>query len=79
MTTQHREEIAAEMRAAAARADMSLTEISDRSGLSRATLSKTLNAQRPVQVEELIAFAAATGAKVSDLIPKPAEVAGSAA
>ena len=69
MNTPHREAIAAEMRAAAARADMSLTEISERSGLSRATLSKTLNAQRPVQVEELIAFAAATGAKVSDLIP----------
>lgn len=79
MTTQHREEIAAEMRAAAARAGLTHSEVATRTGIAKTTLSKTLNGQRPVQVEELIAFAAATGAKVSDLIPKPSDVAGSAA
>ena len=75
MNTQHREEIAAEMRAAAARADLSLSELSARTGMSRTTLSYTLNAQRPVKLEELIAFANAVGAAPSDFMPKASETA----
>ncbi|WP_029923827.1 helix-turn-helix domain-containing protein [Nocardia otitidiscaviarum] len=51
-----REAVAAELRAAVARADLTQEQVAEKSGLSRVTVNRLLRALRSVDVEQLTAL-----------------------
>ena len=68
--TNTRDEIAAEVRAAAARAGISNAELAQRTGMSHQSVLRKMRGERPVSVEELIQIANAVGCRASDLLPR---------
>ncbi|WP_280225002.1 helix-turn-helix domain-containing protein [Nocardia farcinica] len=52
-----RQALAAELRAAVARADLTQGEVAERTGLHRVTVNRLLSGQRGIDVDQLFAFA----------------------
>lgn len=72
-TTRARKAIAAEVRAAVARAGMHQTSVAQAIGMSTGTMSRRVNAESPFTVEELCAIAAELGVGVRTLLPESIE------
>lgn len=72
---QAREAIAAEARAAIAKANLRYSDVADAMGLNRGVLRRKLNGQSPLGLEELTLLARATGTPVSTLIERMQELA----
>lgn len=71
-TSQAREYVAAEVRAALARDGRSAAQLASDSGIPRSSLSKKLRAQVSLTVEELLAISTALSIDPGTLVP-PAE------
>lgn len=68
-TTQHREIVAGEVRAALARDGRSAADLAEATGIARSSLSRKLRARTPFYVEELIEVAVALHIDPATLIP----------
>lgn len=68
MMNQYRTTIAAELRAAAARAQVTNTELSTRTGIKSRTLARTLNGQRGISVEEFATITKALNADPAEIL-----------
>lgn len=62
--------VAAEARAALARAAMTQTELAEATGRSRPYWQKRLAGKQPFTINDLDALAAATGTPLADLLPR---------
>ena len=76
--TEHREAIAAEVRAVAARKGLRQGELADAIGVSRQAVSRKLAGATPITVEELLRIAAALEVSPGDLLPRPIPAASAA-
>lgn len=65
-----RSQVAAEVRAAAARANLSQADLARHTGLSGQSVRRKLRGERSLSAEELILIADAIGCPVSDLLPR---------
>lgn len=77
--TGHREAVAAEVRATVARQQVSLSELSERTGIAKSTLSNKLRGKTDFSISELIDVAIALDVPTADLLPPAAGVAKAAA
>lgn len=73
MNSTTRNQIAAEVRAATARAGLSHADLARETGMSPQTIRRKLRGERALTVEELIDIADATSCRVSDLLPTAQE------
>ena len=73
--TKLREAVAAEVRAATARANLTQAELSAKSGISTSALTRKWHGRTSFTIEELIAVASATGQPAAALLPKDNAVA----
>lgn len=69
-TEDHRKAVAAEVRAEAARAEMSQAALARKAGVAPQTLSAKLRAERSFTVEELLAIAQALDLDPATLLPR---------
>lgn len=72
MNTFTRQLIAAEVRAATARAGLTQAELARRTGISGQSIRRKLKGERGFAAEELVDIANVIGCQVSDLLPQPA-------
>ena len=70
MNTTTRDQIAAEVRAATARAGITHADLAGRTGMSTQSIRRKLRGERGFNVEELVAIANAVGCRPSDLLPR---------
>ena len=70
----HREAIAAEVRAATARANLTQRELADRVGLSPNGMNQKMRGLSSFTVEELIAVADVTDTTVASLLPEKVNI-----
>lgn len=68
-TEQHRQAVAAEVRAQLGRKNMSKAELAKRTGLSPQSISRKLDGERAISVEELVLIAKALEVSASALLP----------
>lgn len=78
-TSTTRNQVAAEVRAAVARAGLSTAEIAAKTGVSPQTVMRNLRGDRAISVEELLSIAEAVGRPASDLLPADAPAPAPAA
>ena len=71
-TSTTRNQVAAEVRAAVARAGLNNASIAAKTGMSHQSVLRKLRGDRAITVEELIDIAEAVGCSVSDLLPAAA-------
>ena len=76
--TEHREAIAAEVRAVAARKGLRQGDLADAIGVSRQAVSRKLAGAAPITVEELLRIAAVLEVSPGDLLPRPIPAAHAA-
>lgn len=69
-TEEHRKAVAAEVRAEAARAELSQAALARKAGVAPQTLSKKLRGERSFTVEELLAIAKALDLDPVALLPR---------
>lgn len=79
MNINYRQKVAAEVRAASARAGVSTRELAQQLGMSEGTLGRKMRGERPFIAEDLLLIADRLQCDPASLIPKPADVAGNAA
>lgn len=60
--------VAAELRAAVARADLTQDQVAERTGLHRVTVNRLLKGARSVDVDQLLAFALGLGFNAGELL-----------
>lgn len=67
-TTSTRKAVAAEVRAAIARAGLHPTAVADKAGISRTTFRRRISGDSPFTIDELVATANALGVDVSTFL-----------
>lgn len=67
-TTSTRRAVAAEVRAAIARAGLHPTAVADKAGISRTTFRRRISGQSPLTIDELVAIANALDVDVSTFL-----------
>ena len=79
MNTTTRSQVAAEVRAAVARAGLNNASVAAKTGMSHQSVVRKLRGDRAISVEELLDIAAAVGCSASDLLPASAAATPAAA
>lgn len=67
--------VAAEVRAAAARANIRIADLAESIGMSRRTLERKVAGERPFTVDEVVAIALTVGCAPSALMPLDGSIA----